>query len=278
GIRHKKSCFQSRSSETSFGDSRGVSGLFNLAQSTDSLKSHLCLIHLSKESFTEGELIFARAGLFDVEDSVVAKCGSAQSIGTLMGNSGVKVQCASIRHTLAVIPKGPFLRCMAFYRGLDNTAAEGADGFKDFLQIIDELESTTYRNHCEEDDKLCSHSHSHNMKCEDCEKLKSVLEEVKGAISDYTIQLGRFQAEDYLYEAKNAAAKIFEWRGHIEIPFFPTTARRTASARESNGGNDGSSYQCPEPGCDEDFKTQADLDFHMKKLVHHVSPVPTSMT
>ena len=26
-------------------------------------------------------------------------------------------------------------------RGLDNTAAEGADGFKDFLQIIDELES-----------------------------------------------------------------------------------------------------------------------------------------
>ena len=25
--------------------------------------------------------------------------------------------------------------------GLDNTAAEGADGFKDFLQIIDELET-----------------------------------------------------------------------------------------------------------------------------------------
>ena len=30
---------------------------------------------------------------------------------------------------------------MAFYRGLNNTAAEGADGFNDFLQIIDELES-----------------------------------------------------------------------------------------------------------------------------------------
>ena len=93
---------------------------------------------------------------------------------------------------------------------------------------------TTYRNHCEEDDSKCadhcrvfalSHagdtdvqkvcSHSHNVKCEDCEKLKSVLEEVKGAISEYTIQLGRFQAEDYLYEAKNAAAKIFEWRGYI---------------------------------------------------------------
>ena len=146
---------------------------------------------------------------------------------------------------------------MAFYRGLDNTAAEGADGFKDFLQIIDELErvgaekdwckevrkrlqesklylKTTYRNHCKEDDSKCadhcrvfalSHagdtdvqkvcSHSHNVKCEDCEMLKSVLEEVKGAISEYTMQLGRFQAEDYLYEAKNAAAKIFEWRGHI---------------------------------------------------------------
>ena len=50
--------------------------MFNLPQSTDSIKSHLCLIHLSKESFTEGELIFARAGLFDVEDSVMAKCRS----------------------------------------------------------------------------------------------------------------------------------------------------------------------------------------------------------
>ena len=77
---------------------------------------------------------------------------------------------------------------------------------------------TTYRNHCKEDDSKCADhcrvfalsdagdtdfqkvcSHSHNVKCEDCEKLKSVLEEVKGAIS----------------EAKNTAAKIFEWRGHI---------------------------------------------------------------
>ena len=82
---------------------------------------------------------------------------------------------------------------------------------------------TTYRNHCEEDDSKCadhcrvfalSHagdtevqkvcSHSHNVKCEDCEMLKSVLEEVKGAISEYTMQLGRFQAEDYLYEAKSS--------------------------------------------------------------------------
>ena len=39
-----------------------------------------------------------------------------------------------------------------------------------------------------------------------------------------------------------------------EIPFFPTTARRITSAGESNDGYDVSSYQCPEPGCDEDSK------------------------
>ena len=30
-----------------------------------------------------------------------------------------------------------------------------------------------------------------------------------------------------------------------EVPFFPTTARRIASAGKRNDGNDGSSYQCP---------------------------------
>ena len=116
------------------------------------------------------------------------------------------------------------------YKGLDNTAAEGADGFKDFLQIIDKLErvgaekdlckevrkrlqesklylKTTYRNHREEDDSKCADHRkalnwamlvtltfwkctvtcSHNVKCEDCEK--SFLEEIKGAISEYTVKL-----------------------------------------------------------------------------------------
>ena len=53
--------------------------MFNLPQGTDSMESHLCLIYLSKESVTEGELIFARARLFDLEDSVRARCGSVQS-------------------------------------------------------------------------------------------------------------------------------------------------------------------------------------------------------
>ncbi|CAH3124571.1 unnamed protein product [Pocillopora meandrina] len=162
--------------------------------------------------------------------------------------------------------------------------------------------------------KVCSHSH--NVNCEDCEKLKSVLEEVSGVISDYTMQLGKVQAEDHLYEARNAAAKIFGWKGHIlrkenqnqckrqildslkgdeafivvdwamkftAMKFREKQAewfakRGINSHVKSDDGNDGSSYQCPEPGCDEDFKTQADLDLHMNLLVHHVSPVPASMT
>ena len=71
---------------------------------------------------------------------------------------------------------------------------------------------TTYRNRYEEEDRKCtdhsrvfalSHavdtdvqkvcSHSYNVRCEDCEKLKSIFEGEKGAISEYTMQLGRFQ-------------------------------------------------------------------------------------
>ena len=93
---------------------------------------------------------------------------------------------------------------------------------------------TTYRNHCKENDSKCADhcrvfalsdasdtdfqkvcSHSHNVKCEDYEKLKSVLEEVSGVISEYTMQLGKVQVEDHLYEANNAVAKIFGWKKHI---------------------------------------------------------------
>ena len=63
-----------------------------------------------------------------------------------------------------------------------------------------------------------------------------------------------------------------------EIPSFPTTVRRIALAGESNDGNDASSYQCPEPGCDKDFRTQADLDLHINLLVHYVSSVTANMT
>ena len=82
---------------------------------------------------------------------------------------------------------------MVFYRDLDNTATEGADGFQDFLQIIDELE----RVGAEKDW---------------CKELRKRLQEGKLYLKT---KLGKYQAEDYLCEAKNAAAKIFKWRGHI---------------------------------------------------------------
>ena len=101
---------------------------------------------------------------------------------------------------------------------------------------------TTYRNHCKKDDskcadhcrvfalsyavdtdfqRVCSHNAvtvyflkvsviSQKGRCVDCEKLESVLEVVRWATSEYTMQLGKVQAEDHLYEAKYAAAKIFE--------------------------------------------------------------------
>ena len=65
------SCFLSQARNC--GDSRGVSGLFSLLQCTDSIESHLASIHLSRENVTEGKLILARAGFFDLDESVIAK-------------------------------------------------------------------------------------------------------------------------------------------------------------------------------------------------------------
>ena len=104
--------------------------------------------------------------------------------------------CAKHRHTY-----GKFWRQSSAYQYLTHP---GSDHCRVFA--LSDAGDTDFQ-------KICSHSHK--VKCEDCEKLKNVLEEVKGAISEYTMPLGMFQAEDYLYEAKNAAAKIFEWRGHI---------------------------------------------------------------
>lgn len=79
---NKMSCFlQSRS--TVCGDSRGVSGLFCLLDCDDSIESHLASIHLSRENLTEKDLILARAGIFDLEDSVI----------------GSMFVCAKHRHT-----------------------------------------------------------------------------------------------------------------------------------------------------------------------------------
>ena len=50
------------------------------------------------------------------------------------------------------------------------------------------------------------------MACGNCESLKSVMEEVKDAIPEYTTQSGKDQANDLQYEATGAASKIFEWK------------------------------------------------------------------
>ena len=51
---------------------------------TESIESHLASVHLSRETITEGELILARAGLFDLEQTVVEQMSV----------------CAKHRHTL----------------------------------------------------------------------------------------------------------------------------------------------------------------------------------
>ena len=67
------SCFLSRTCTDLCGDSRGISGIFSLLQCTDSIESHLASIHLSRETITEGQLILARAGLFYLDEPVVAE-------------------------------------------------------------------------------------------------------------------------------------------------------------------------------------------------------------
>lgn len=73
-------------------------------------------------------------------------------------------------------------------QGLDNTVAERADGFRDFLQTIDELERVgaekeerevrkrlqesklylkiSYRSHCRKDDSKCA---------DDCAKMEEMI-------------------------------------------------------------------------------------------------------
>jgi len=67
------SCFLSRPCTDLCGDSRGISGIISLLQCNDSIDSHLASIHLSRENITEGQLILARAGLFDLDESRVAQ-------------------------------------------------------------------------------------------------------------------------------------------------------------------------------------------------------------
>ena len=70
---NKMSCFLSRTCTDLCGDSRGTSGIISLLQCNDPIESRLASIHLSRETITEGQLILARAGLFDLDESLVAQ-------------------------------------------------------------------------------------------------------------------------------------------------------------------------------------------------------------
>ena len=70
---NKMSCFLSHTSTDLHGDSRGTSGIISLLQCNDSIESQLESIHLSRETITEGQLILATAGLFDLDESLVAQ-------------------------------------------------------------------------------------------------------------------------------------------------------------------------------------------------------------
>ena len=96
-----------------------------------------------------------------------------------------------------------------------------------------------------------------------------------------------------VWRAFNVGAKMFiPWNNIViclwkkkaleeEIQFFPAQARWCVSVGGSKSdcdGNSDSCYQCTEPGCNEDFTTQADLDLHMNLLDHHASPVHAKVT
>ena len=80
---------------------------------------------------------------------------------------------------------------------------------------------TTYRNHCKKDDSKCADHRrvfalsytvdtDSQRVCSHNAVTVHFLEVVRGTTSEYTMQLGKVQAEGHLYEAKYAAAKIFE--------------------------------------------------------------------
>ena len=53
------------------GDSRSISGLFSLTKCEDNIQSHLASLHLSRQHLSERDIILARAGMFDLDDSIV---------------------------------------------------------------------------------------------------------------------------------------------------------------------------------------------------------------
>ena len=141
-------------------------------------------------------------------------------------------------------------------RGLDNVAAEGAAGFETLqelqkagantewsVKIKERLNQgkrylkTDYKVHCKEDSSPCADhcrefalsdesdnafkqecEHPHNLQCDLCEDLKSVLEEIEICLkneSQSTSFYSKEHQEDIVYDFLQAKKYIFDWKAHI---------------------------------------------------------------
>ena len=53
------------------GVSRGISGLFCLSECNEDIQNHLASLHLSRSRLTERDVILARVGMFELDETVI---------------------------------------------------------------------------------------------------------------------------------------------------------------------------------------------------------------
>ena len=141
-------------------------------------------------------------------------------------------------------------------RGLDNTAADGSNGFKTIENLCERLVSfgvnatwsqsmvkrlraakeylkTEYRVHCQEESSLCADhctvfalsdpgdkdfqvkcSHEHALLCDDCELLKSTLQEIECELRNNE-NFSKNIKEEVIHDFQEAKDIIFKWKAHI---------------------------------------------------------------
>jgi len=114
---------------------------------------------------------------------------------------------------------------------------------------------TGYRVHCREDVSTCPDhcrrfalndeldpnfqekcSHLHNTKCNDCNSLKSILEEIETKVlSSSAILYSKEQQDDILYDIERAKSDIFQWKAHILRSINQDNAKQDALKLLSDG-------------------------------------------
>ena len=130
--------------------------------------------------------------------------------------------------------------------GLDNVAADGATAFVSVLKITVELQNagtdpdwcagikeklnqakrylkTDYKVHCKEECSPCGDhcrvcEHLHNLQCDMCENLKSVVEEIEVLLKNQSQNVcfySKEQQDDILFDFSQSKKLIFDWKAHI---------------------------------------------------------------